>query len=68
MTTKFLTGAYASGYQLESPTTLLSIAASGYVGGTGVRDRCGAKISAPVLYHVFVWSRSKDTYYALAYE
>jgi len=36
MTTKHLVGTYTAGYALQSPTTTLSIAASGYVGGKGV--------------------------------
>jgi hypothetical protein len=36
MTTKILTGTYSAGYTLEAPITTLSVAAGGYVGGTGV--------------------------------
>jgi len=36
MTTKILTGTYSSGYTLAAPITLLSIASTGVVEGTGV--------------------------------
>jgi len=36
MTTKVLTGSYASGYALTAPITTLSLTTSGYVGGKGI--------------------------------
>jgi hypothetical protein len=39
MTTKTISGTYASGYTLRLPATVLSITASGYVGGYGVVAR-----------------------------
>ena len=41
MTTKVLTGSYAAGYEVVFPTTTLSIAPSGYVGGNGVYTPVG---------------------------
>jgi hypothetical protein len=36
MTSKTITGTYASGYTLHPPTTSVTVASSGYVGGYGV--------------------------------
>ena len=49
MTTKVLTGSYAAGYEVIFPTTTLSIAASGYVGGNGVYTPAGATDSYRVV-------------------
>ena len=50
MTTKILTGTYSAGYTLQSSTTVLSITASGYVGGSGVSTGAGAS-GAPSVYN-----------------
>ena len=49
VTTKIISGTYASGYTLESPTTVLSITATGYVGGSGVASPNGARHSYKII-------------------
>jgi hypothetical protein len=45
MTTKILTGSYASGYTFGSPITTLSVTSTGSIGGTGLQSGSGGAYS-----------------------
>ena len=63
MTTKILTGTYSAGYALQASTTVLTITASGYVGGSGVSSVSTANPS-PAVYnygHIKAGSGSHST-------
>ena len=49
MTTKILTGTYATGYALQSPVTTLSITHTGYIAGSGITTPLNANVAYTIV-------------------